>query len=472
MEPCGAVARSARGDINRLAPALHLPLGPLRKAAPTRWEGARTCNLAVGRADLDRVDGFDASFTGWGLEDSDLAIRLIHAGVRRKDGRFATGVLHLWHPANDRARLADNQARLDEVMRGDRVRALRGLSALGRCRPMPDSGPRSILRRLAAARPDALDRAVLALTRAMPANWLGLRLAILFRRIVMSRLGEGALDTMLWGMRLRLYPRRNGCEKNALFTPQMFDVMERGVLAEAIDARAKAAFHLRRYRRQCRALFAVRRVARAATRASWRSSRSPAFSIGCASISPPIRRAKVDVLPIALADRDGDGRARPRRERQRRHAYRQARRPRSDAGASASAVPCKPLVAVLAEAGIAAIDALKIDVEGAEDMVLAPFLRDAPRRLLPRLVLIEDTRGFWQTDLFALLERHGYTERGAQPPERGVPARATGLTMADAANASFIAAPSTARGSSALADWLAVARRGLAAVVDLGDAAS
>lgn len=116
--------------VNRLLPALHLPFGPLRKAAPARWEGARTCNLAVARADLDKVDGFDAEFAGWGLEDSDLAIRLIHARVRRKDGRCATGVFHLWHPASDRAGLPENEARLDAVMRGDRVRAVRGLSAL------------------------------------------------------------------------------------------------------------------------------------------------------------------------------------------------------------------------------------------------------------------------------------------------------------------------------------------------------
>jgi len=119
-----------RDGINRLAPALHLPLGPLRKAQPRRWEGARTCNLAVARRDLDRVDGFDANFNGWGLEDSDLAIRLIHAGVRRKDGRFATGVFHLWHRENDRATFADNQARLDDVLRGIRVRASCGLSTL------------------------------------------------------------------------------------------------------------------------------------------------------------------------------------------------------------------------------------------------------------------------------------------------------------------------------------------------------
>jgi len=125
-----AMLRRRRDGINRLAPALHLPLGPLRKAEPRRWEGARTCNLAVARRDLDRVDGFDASFNGWGLEDSDLAVRLIHAGVWRKDGRFATGVFHLWHRDNDRAGFAHNKARLDDVIRSDRVRALRGLSTL------------------------------------------------------------------------------------------------------------------------------------------------------------------------------------------------------------------------------------------------------------------------------------------------------------------------------------------------------
>src|SRR5262249_39182670 len=92
--------------------------------------GARTCNLAVAHADLTLVDGFDASFLGWGLEDSDLAIRLIHAGVRRKDGRFATGVLHLWHAEADRTRLGANRARLDELLGSDRVHALSGLSAL------------------------------------------------------------------------------------------------------------------------------------------------------------------------------------------------------------------------------------------------------------------------------------------------------------------------------------------------------
>jgi glycosyltransferase involved in cell wall biosynthesis len=124
------LAARLRGDVNRLAPVLRLPLGPLRKLQPASWRSARGGNLAIRRDDLNCVDGFDAAFSGWGREDSDIVLRLMGAGVRRKDGRFAAGVLHLWHPESDRSRLPGNDARLDEVIRGDRVRAQVGLSAL------------------------------------------------------------------------------------------------------------------------------------------------------------------------------------------------------------------------------------------------------------------------------------------------------------------------------------------------------
>jgi glycosyltransferase involved in cell wall biosynthesis len=120
-----------KGGINRLAPLFGLPLGPLRRLRPGAWRGARSCNLAVWRSDLERVDGFDAAYNGWGLEDSDLLIRLMRAGVRRKDGNFATGVLHLWHPESDRSSLPENQRRLDALERADRARALNGLSGIG-----------------------------------------------------------------------------------------------------------------------------------------------------------------------------------------------------------------------------------------------------------------------------------------------------------------------------------------------------
>jgi glycosyltransferase involved in cell wall biosynthesis len=118
----------ARRQLNRFAPLLELRLGAMRKLSAQRWRGARGSNMAFWRADLEKVDGFDGSFNGWGREDSDIFIRLIRAGVLRKDGRFANGVLHLWHPEADRCRLAENDRQLDEVLHSDRIAAKRGLS--------------------------------------------------------------------------------------------------------------------------------------------------------------------------------------------------------------------------------------------------------------------------------------------------------------------------------------------------------
>jgi len=126
----GWVAERWRGGVNRLSALLRLPLGPLRRLRQHAWRGARSCNLAIWRRDLDRVDGFDADYNGWGKEDSDIIVRLLHAGVRRKDGTFATGVIHLWHAESDRSWLPENERKLSGVVDSDRVRAQRGLSAL------------------------------------------------------------------------------------------------------------------------------------------------------------------------------------------------------------------------------------------------------------------------------------------------------------------------------------------------------
>ena len=124
------VSERRLGRINRLSALLHLPLGPLRRVRQRVWQGARSCNLAIWRSDLDRVDGFDADYNGWGKEDSDIIVRLLHAGVRRKDGTFATGVLHLWHKDADRSQLLENERKLAGVTAGDRIRAQEGLSSL------------------------------------------------------------------------------------------------------------------------------------------------------------------------------------------------------------------------------------------------------------------------------------------------------------------------------------------------------
>jgi glycosyltransferase involved in cell wall biosynthesis len=119
-----------RGEINRIQPLLSLRLDWLRRFHGLPWTSIRSANLAVRRSDLVRVDGFDAAFSGWGREDSDLVVRLMRSGVRRKDGRFGTAVLHLWHPENDRSRLPINDALLAKATDSTRVTATVGLGDL------------------------------------------------------------------------------------------------------------------------------------------------------------------------------------------------------------------------------------------------------------------------------------------------------------------------------------------------------
>jgi hypothetical protein len=80
-------------------------------------------------------------------------------------------------------------------------------------------------------------------------------------------------------------------------------------------------------------------------------------------------------------------------------------------GATPIRVLGKTLQQLLAEEGFDGVDGMKLDVEGAEDLVLAPFLQSAPRRLFPKLLILENGATQWQVDLLAALERAGYRLR-------------------------------------------------------------
>lgn len=116
--------------INRWSPMLYLPLGVLRKIGSRKWEKVRTCNFGVWREDFFRVNGFDSLFEGWGFEDSDLAVRLINSGVKRKLGSYASGVIHLWHAEFDRSRSKNNNQILIERIKNNIKESTIGLKQL------------------------------------------------------------------------------------------------------------------------------------------------------------------------------------------------------------------------------------------------------------------------------------------------------------------------------------------------------
>jgi glycosyltransferase involved in cell wall biosynthesis len=120
-----------KGDMNKVAQLLVRWPDLGRHSRRFSWRRIKSCNLAVWRSDLQTVNGFDESFTGWGHEDSDLVVRLYNAGVMRKDGAFATEVYHLWHREAKRDQESSNKKLVVARAQDGTVRATRGLAEHG-----------------------------------------------------------------------------------------------------------------------------------------------------------------------------------------------------------------------------------------------------------------------------------------------------------------------------------------------------
>jgi glycosyltransferase involved in cell wall biosynthesis len=78
----------------------------VRQAALRRWHLARPhkpkllgCHFSLCRDDVERVNGFDEQFVGWGYEDDDFARRLYRVGVIPVSVIELVRAMHLWHPS-------------------------------------------------------------------------------------------------------------------------------------------------------------------------------------------------------------------------------------------------------------------------------------------------------------------------------------------------------------------------------------
>ena len=93
-----------------------IPFGVFRKFPQRSWRQARGFHLALDMRLFRSLGGFDESYRSWGLEDSDFLVRASRLGVTLKDGRYATSLLHLYHPEPSKSEISDNQARFDNVL--------------------------------------------------------------------------------------------------------------------------------------------------------------------------------------------------------------------------------------------------------------------------------------------------------------------------------------------------------------------
>jgi FkbM family methyltransferase len=117
----------------------------------------------------------------------------------------------------------------------------------------------------------------------------------------------------------------------------------------------------------------------------------------------------IPITPLQLALSDAPGELAIELDRRDRGGTRARRLDAPGTVAGTVRVRCRSLLDALRDQGVDRIDALKIDVEGMEDVILMPFFRDAPPSLWPDLIVIEDAHALWSADLFGELARKGCT---------------------------------------------------------------
>jgi glycosyltransferase involved in cell wall biosynthesis len=87
------------------------------------------CNQGFWRDDLIAVNGFDERMAGWGREDTELAVRAYHAGVRRIQLYGTAVAVHLHHrQRGDGNASTPNDAYLAESERVQRTRCEHGVA--------------------------------------------------------------------------------------------------------------------------------------------------------------------------------------------------------------------------------------------------------------------------------------------------------------------------------------------------------
>jgi FkbM family methyltransferase len=244
---------------------------------------------------------------------------------------------------------------------------------------------------------------ILEMTRSASASWTGKRRAFVLRKIAVNQLSGRPLDVETLGARMRLYPYNNVCEKRILFTPQYFDPAERDFLASRlrpdfvfIDIGANVGAY---------SLFVAARAG-ADARILAVEPQTELFERLIFNIRQNAF-ATIKALDCAVADCDGEVTlfvdAKNRGETSMRFI-------RSDPQGQRIRVAAKALSTLVAEEGFQHIDAIKSDVEGGSDLILEPFLQDAPDALLPRVLVIERAPFRWSKSLADVLQARGYVQ--------------------------------------------------------------
>ena len=244
--------------------------------------------------------------------------------------------------------------------------------------------------------PNFIVKIIIYITRNIGTNWFSKRLIFLFRKIAIL-LSRDCIDTDLFGTKLRLYTKGNVSEKRALFSPQIFEKDERDFIKSRcrdnsvfIDIGSNIGLYS----------FSVGSVYKEFKNTKIYSI-EPHPSLFQRLKYNALQNKDIPIYPreIALMDKSGEFKLDTPDENLGQGKI-------SDSGKHR--VIAKNLIDFIKDEKIKNISAMKIDVEGNEESVIIPFIENTNKKLLPLIIIIENNKSSWKTDLIKLLEEKGY----------------------------------------------------------------
>jgi len=249
--------------------------------------------------------------------------------------------------------------------------------------------------------PNRLQDVVRDIGGRLPMNWPGLRFSGWLRALLQATYRR-PIDVMVLGQRMRLHLDNNACERRLMVTPQFFDPVELQILRsevspgyQFVDLGANVGTY---------AIFVGTHAGPGARILAVEPQESLLQRL---RENIAINDLDIRIAPVAVGDREGTvefavdtnnlGFTSLNTDRKGRGERRVVR------------LPMRKLLGLVQEHGFERIDALKADIEGAEDLALIPFMEEAPRTLWPKLMILENSASEWRRDCVAYLLERGYT---------------------------------------------------------------
>lgn len=237
----------------------------------------------------------------------------------------------------------------------------------------------------------------LSWAQALPRNWFGRRAALILRKWVLRK-GYKTVDATVDSLKLRLYMQDNVSERKFLFLPQFFDAFERDLIRARlrggvfVDIGANAGIY----------------------------TMTAAAAVGpeglVLSIEPNpavLERLKYNMQlngfqSRILIEQAGVSDATGTFDLMLDESNLGGSSLVSERSDKKISVQCYPLLDILKKHNLPRVDALKIDIEGAEDKALIPFFKTAGKNLHPGFIILENSQKQWAQDLPAVLRENGY----------------------------------------------------------------